>query len=150
MNYREAAIRYLGTGAKSIKQVEDFLKKREASADETAEAIGFLKELGYLDDIKYSRGVFEREYEKGRGKARTLQYLRSKGVEPADIEAGYERFLDEYEGEYDERSLALKEAEKALSGNELDEKMKAKIARRLATKGFSSRDIYYALDKLKK
>lgn len=149
MNYREAAIRYLGTGAKSVKQVEDYLIKREATEEDVLEVVSFLKDLGYLDDVKFARGVFEREYEKGRGKTRTLQYLKSKGVSSEALEEGYERFLEEYEGEYDERSLALKEGIKALSGGQLDEKTKAKIARRLATKGFSPKDIYYTLDKLK-
>ena len=148
MNYREAAIRYLSAGAKSIGQVEEYLKKREASESEIEGVVKFLKDLGYLDDIKYSRGIFEREYEKGRGKSRTLQYLKSKGVNACDAQAGYERFLEEYEGEYNERQLAVKEALKALSDNDLDEKMKQKIARRLAGKGFSSSDIYYALDKI--
>lgn len=150
MNYREAAIRYLGNGPKSKKQIRDYLQKRDATDEETKAVIDFLSELGYLDDVKFSRGVFEREYEKARGKSRTVGYLKSKGVETDDIEEGFRRFLDEYEGQYDERAIALAEAKKMAKDQPLDEKLKGKIARRLATKGFSPTVIYSALDHIKR
>lgn len=150
VNYREAAVRYLNTGAKSVKQVKDYLVKREATAEDVASTVEFLKELGYLDDVKYSAGVFQREYEKGRGKMRTERYLLSKGVSAEDIKEGYFIFLDEFEGQYDEKSIALKEGRKVANGQPFDEKLKGKIARRLAGKGFSSHVIYSVIDALQR
>lgn len=150
MNYREAAVRYLNTGSKSVKQVKDYLVKREASPEDVSQTIDFLKELGYLDDVKYAAGIFQREYEKGRGKMRTERYLSSKGVASDEIKEGYFRFLDQFEGQYDEKAMAIKEGRKIVLGQTFDEKLKGKLARRLAGKGFSSHVIYSAIDILQR
>ncbi|MCQ2550830.1 MAG: recombination regulator RecX [Clostridia bacterium] len=136
MNYRERAVKYLATGLKSEKQVRDYLARKEATKEEVDEAIAFLKDLGYLDDVKYARSVFEREYEKGRGKRRTVMYLRDKGLSSSDIEEGFSQL----EETYDERKMAQEIASK-MEG--LD---KAKVARRLAQRGFAPQVIYSVLE----
>ncbi len=153
MNYRESAIRYLNTGFKSIYQVKEYLKKREATEEEIADTVGFLVELGYLNDRRFASLTFKREYEKGRGKNRTARFLKEKGVGAEDIEQGYCDYMDECSNqgqEIDEKAMALKEARKIASGQQLDEKLKGKVARRLAGKGFTSQTIYATLDELQK
>lgn len=148
MNYRERAIKYLNTGFKSRAQVEEYLKKKEATAEEIADAVGFLAELGYLNDRRFACLTFKAEYEKGRGQARTKMLLKSKGLDSSDIENGYYDFVDQYEMDVDEKAMALKQARVIASGQKLDERLKGKIARRLANKGFGSQTIYYALNNL--
>ena len=75
----------------------------------------------------------------------------------ADIEAGYNEYLDEY-GEPDEHESAYKEALKVLNASDLKpgdipedkkQKIEGRIARRLFTRGFSQSLIYDILREIR-
>ncbi|MCQ2547998.1 MAG: recombination regulator RecX [Clostridia bacterium] len=153
MSARDKALWYLGMGDKSIHQVREYLLKKEYEEAEAEEAVAWLIDKGFLDDERYAYEVFRNEYGKNRGKRRTVNYLRQKGVDSFVIEDAYYQFMDSFEGEnIDERAMALELAQEMVRGlgaDQIDEKMRAKVGRKLISRGFDNSNVYYCLSKLK-
>lgn len=146
----DKAMFYLNIKPRTEKQIRDYLAGKGYEDDEISEAVDQLMEYHYLDDVQYARMFFELGFEKGRGNGRIRRELAEKGVSKADIEAAYES-LEEMPDEYD---MAYSIGQSVISGmddiNELDykekQKLQAKIARRLASRGFSP-DIVFSVAK---
>ena len=142
MDALEKATSYLNRKPHTQKEVMDYLLRKGYEEEESADAVRRLCEYGYLDDLDYAKLYFEYGFEKGRGKDRIVRELAGKGVANDLIEQAYE----DLEDIPDEREIAcqiaaqiLSEAGKAPCDMTYEEKQKlqARIARRLASRGFS-------------
>lgn len=141
----EKAIYYLNIKPRTREQVVKYLEKKDFDGDEIEKAVRELEEYRYIDDLNYCRMYFDVCFEKGKGIARIKRELAEKGVDRQTIDEA----LDEMEEVPDQFEMALKAGERILqeAGEfEPDErqKIKARIARRLAGKGFTS-DIVYSV-----
>ena len=143
--------KYLADSMKTEQNVRDYLERKEFSEKEINEAIASLKECNYLNDVEYAKVAFRLEYEKGRGKMRIERHLAKKGVSKEDIEKGYFEFIDSDDGKgIDEKKIALEVANKIAKDKDLDDKLRAKIARNLTNRGFTTNTVYFAINNIEK
>lgn len=151
MDAREKAAAYVNVKPRTRQQAITYLKTKGFAEDEILKAVAELEKYHYIDDFQYCQMYFQYGYEKGRGTARIKRELKEKGVSSEVIEMAY----DELEEIPDELASALDIGEAMVKGidiNSLDydgkRKLKAKIGRRLAGRGFSSEIIYKVMDRL--
>ena len=155
-NAEEAALRYLSYRSRTVYEVERHLKEKGFSPDEICSAVEACKGCGYLDDENYCRAYFRIALAKGKGKRKIFCELREKGVDPQMAEAAFEDYFAEEGQEYDERESARAEAAKALRiagiewGDAVPEKILARIARKLQSKGYGSDVIYSVIGELRR
>ena len=142
----EAAASYLANRMRTVEEVRRRLKDKEYESAEIEETINDLIGLRYLDDYLYAMRYYEYNREKRRGSGRAARELAEKGVDEATIRNAREDFL--FENKVDEFEDAMEVALKAAEGTEIDDKLKAKIARKLEAKGFSKGDIIRVLGEL--
>ena len=111
-----------------------------------------LEEYKYIDDFSYSVMYFRYGFEKGRGVMRIRRELSEKGVGSDVIDMAYEE-LEEVPDQYETaRKIAMEMIrDMDMEEMEYDEKrrIKARIGRRLAGRGFPSDVIYKVLDSLR-
>ena len=154
MDIVECAEKKLSRKSMTVKELRDYLLKREYEAEETDRVVAAMLDYGYLNDARFACEFLIYDLGRGRSLKKAFYDLRSKGVSEGDIEAGYNEYLDEF-GEPDEHETALKEADKVLvaadiePGCEIPEKIQGRIARRLFTRGFSQSLIYEILAELR-
>ena len=146
----ECAAKKLSHKEMSAKELRDYLLKKEYDAAEVDRVIKTVLDFGYLNDARYATEFLIYDFGRGRSLKKAFYDLRQKGVSEADIEKGYNEYLDEF-GEPDEHKAALEEANKVLMAADLTpgnipedmrEKINGRIARRLYTRGFSQSLIY--------
>lgn len=143
----EAAAAYLANRMRTSHEVRLRLKEREYSDDEAEEAIKELEQLGYLNDREYALRYFEYNREKRRGSQRAVRELLQKGVDEETVRYSREDYL--HEQKVDEFEDALYVARREAEGKTPDEKLNARIARKLEARGFEKRDIIRVLEALK-
>lgn len=115
----ENAFHFLSFRSRSEKEMRDFLDKKEFSTSDVENTIGRLKELGFIDDQKFTlEFVDSRSKNKPKGKKALIIELKRKGI---DVES-----LD-----IDEDALA----KEALGKKKFTDKMRAQ--RFLYSRGFS-------------
>lgn len=144
----DKAIYYLNIKPRTRKQVIDYLEKKEYPSDEIKQVIESLEEYHYIDDENYCRLYFEMGFEKGRGIARIKRELAEKGVEKALID----QVLEEMDSVPDQYEMALELGQSLLYEFRYDaeeeytyedkQKLRAKLSRRLASRGYPA-DIVY-------
>lgn len=149
----DKAIYYLNIKPRTRQQVIQYLQKKEFPEDEIREAVRELEEYHYIDDRNYCQLYFEMGFEKGRGIGRIKRELAEKGID-ADI---IDDVLSEMETVPDQREMALEAGRRILQeagytaapGEDLPamdyqtkQKLKAKLCRRLASKGFAADVVY--------
>ena len=155
----EAACSYLENRMHTTAEVRKHLESKGYVSEETDEAVMDLIGLRYLDDYLYSARYYEYNREKRRGVMRAERELIEKGVDRETARNAKEDFL--FEQNVDEYSDALEIARKEIytkkdiygddvTVKELDDRLSAKIARRLESKGFSRSDIFRVLDTLRR
>ena len=155
----EAACSYLSNRMHTVAEVRKYLEGKEYSDEEINGAVKELTELRYLDDRLYASRYFEYNREKRRGVMRAERELVEKGVDRETVRFAKEDFL--YEQGVDEYKDALETArrevytKKDIYGDEvikreMDDRLSAKIARRLESKGYSRSDIFRVLDTLRR
>lgn len=132
----DVASKYLANRMRTVAEVRKRLVEKEFSESEIDDCVNELIGLRYLDDYEYAKRYYEYSAEKKRGSLRAKRELEEKGVDKETIKFAYEDFL--YENKIDEYKIALDVAEFTVDGAEMDEKMRAKIARKLQSRGFSS------------
>ena len=142
MDALEKATSYLNRKSHTEKEVKDYLLRKGYEEDESSEAVRRLKEYGFLNDLAYAKLYFEYGFEKGRGKDRIVRELARKGVSRDTIEQAYDDLEDIPNEDEMARQIAaqlLSEAGKEPNEMTYEEKQKlqARIARRLASRGFS-------------
>ncbi len=139
MNVYDIALRYLGSRARTCREMELHLKRKGFAEEEIAETITELEAHHYLSDFDYCREYFSYATGKGRGYQRIQGELEAKGVQSQIIRMAWE----DYEPEYSELNRAKMQAEKIVEGKfPVDEKLLAKLGRRLNTLGYSTDVIY--------
>ncbi|MGX8773864.1 MAG: regulatory protein RecX [Bacillota bacterium] len=149
MNALEKATAYLNLKPHTAKEVTDYLLRKGYQPGDAEDAVRQLSEYGFIDDLNYAKMYFEYGFEKGRGRDRIVRELAGKGVNPGVID----RAWDELEDIPDEREVAFALALRiaAESGAVIEEmsyeekqKLRAKIVRRLTSRGFSGGVCYSA------
>ena len=144
----EAASAYLANRMRTVSEVRKYLKEKEYDEAEAEAAITELTDLGYLDDYLYAERYYEYNREKRRGIRRAAGELAERGVDELTIKNAGEDFL--YENNVDEYEDALYVAKRVAEGREIDDKLLAKIARKLEAKGYSGSDIIRVLSAIRK
>ncbi len=154
MDIVECAEKKLSRKSMAVKELRDYLQKREYEKEEIDRVVSAMLDYGYLNDARFTCEFLIYDLGRGRSLKKAFYDLRAKGVQETDIEAGYNEYLDEF-GEPDEHETAMREAEKVLTaadigpGCEIPEKIQGRIARRLFTRGFSQSMIYEILSELR-
>ena len=142
----EVASAYLANRMRTVQEVRQRLIDKEYDPEEIDEVLNNLIGLRYLDDYLYALRYYEYNREKRRGSNRAAKELAQKGVDEQTIKNAREDFL--FENKVDEYEDALDVALKEAADREIDQKLKAKIARKLEAKGFSNGDIIRVLGAL--
>ncbi len=141
------ALSYLEHRDRSTYEIKTHLISKGFREDEIEEELIYLKELHYVDDARYCGDYMRYGMRKGRGPVRLQHELREKGIEAELIQAS----LEEHFSRNAEYEAALKEAGKILRADEKpDEKMIAKIGRKLSAQGYHSQVIYDVIGKIRK
>ena len=141
MNIKEAAVRYLEHRSRTCGEMRAHLAQKGFEAEEIRQTVEELKALHYLDDFQYTIAYLNYGFSKGKG-IRLIKYeLYDKEVDSNTIEDAMCFYEEEYGVSLDDFEI-----ERACP----DEKMTAKIARRLSSKGYSSDVIYKVIGQIKK
>lgn len=143
----EVAASYLSNRMRTVEEMRKHLKEKEFSEKEIEETINDLIGLKYLDDYAYAVRYYEYNTEKHRGSFRAMRELEDKGVDKQTVKFALEDYL--YENKIDEYELALEVARKE-EFTEVDDKLIAKVARKLEARGFKRDDIYRVLDEMRR
>lgn len=156
MNINEAALRHLANRSRTALEMKRHLAGKGFDEEEIRAEIEELKSFGYIDDSRYCQEYFRYAFGKGKGKRKVFSELREKGIDPEMMEIAFEDFQEE-EG-LDERARAFDEARKVLrmadidadGGDEIPEKVLARIGRKLQSKGYDSGMIYSVIGELRR
>ena len=138
------ALKYLSLRQRSIKEIHDYLIKKQYSEEDINEAIKQLIELKFLNDDDFARSFIENRQRKGSSK-KTIEFeLKMKGV-------GKEQSEEILEDANSDINTALTYIEKRLHQFERydAEERKKKIIGRLRSRGFNWDIISVILKKLK-
>jgi len=96
---RDAAVRYLGRGLRSIQQVRDKLTEKEFSPTSIQRVIELLTERGYLNDVEFALSFITHKIKINNFGRRRIEWeLKTKGVAERDISAAFEQFNDHEDG----------------------------------------------------
>lgn len=159
---RDVAARKLSYRARTKAELKKLLSKEEYSENEIDDVIQEFSDLGYLDDVAYSVSYLGYASSKGWADSRGIRELRQKGVSESDIKAAIDKRDEErkwqdgslFYQEKSEEERALSVAEKMVDDSDfnergrLEEKVKARIARRLFGYGYKSDIIYSTIRNL--
>lgn len=156
----EVAASYLANRMRTVEEMRKHLREKEFSEKEVEETLNDLIGLKYLDDYAYAVRYYEYNTEKHRGSFRAMRELEEKGVDKQTVKFALEDYL--YEHKVDEYEIALEVARKevfiaddnldepGIVVKTVDEKMSAKVARKLEARGFKRDDIYRVLDEMRR
>ena len=155
----ETAYAYLASRMRTSEEVRRHLRDKGYEEDEITETINDLIGLRYIDDYLFAVRYYEYNREKKRGSLRAMRELIEKGVDKETAANAREDFL--YEQKVDEYEDALAAARKEVYVpsdiygeppvfREVDDKLSAKIARKLEGKGFAKGDIFRVLDSIRR
>ena len=150
LNIAEVAAKRLSYRSRTSQELKMYLEEKGFEEELINQTIQEFKDIGYLDDERFAKDYFRYAAGKGWAKARTVRELRRKGIPQEMAESAHEEYLEEF-GETDE-DAAVTVARKMLKPDMLDErgrlieKYKARVARRLFNYGYSTSQIYYAIN----
>ena len=155
----ETAYAFLATRMRTAEEVRRHLESRGYDAEEITDAINDLIGMRYIDDYLFAFRYYEYNREKKRGVLRAERELLEKGMDKETARNAKEDFL--YEHKVDEFEDALEIARKEVyvpsdvyGGDpyvkEVDDRLTAKIARKLESKGYSKGDIFRVLDRIRR
>ncbi|MCQ2567211.1 MAG: recombination regulator RecX [Mogibacterium sp.] len=143
----EAAASYLADRMRTIAELRKYLGNRDYTNKEIDETVSELIGLRYLDDYQYALRYYEYNYEKKRGMKRAARELAEKGVDRETIRNAGEDFI--YENSIDEYEMALELARKELV-REVDDRLVARVARKLESRGFANDVIIRVLEQMRR
>ena len=155
----EAAYAFLASRMRTTAEVRRHLESKGYNEDEITDAINELIGMRYLDDYLFALRYYEYNHEKKRGALRAERELMDKGIDRDTVRNAKEDFL--YENKVNEfedaLDIALKEVfvPSDIYGEPpvmktVDDRLTAKIARKLEGKGFSKGDIFRVLDSIRR
>ncbi|HYE69846.1 MAG TPA: regulatory protein RecX [Anaerovoracaceae bacterium] len=150
----DTALYYLEHRERSVYEVKSHLISKGFQEEEIEEELNDLKELRFVDDVRYCSDYLRYGIGKGRGPVRLQMELSEKGIDAALIKEAIEVSFPHQS----EREAAMKEARKLLDrGVRLDdeqtgpdEKTIAKIGRKLASLGYHTDIIYDIIRQIRK
>ena len=152
MNINDAALRYLSSRSRTVFEMKRQLGQKGFEEKEIDDLIAEFRDCGYLNDLRYCQEYFQYAFGKGKGKRLVFNELREKGVDQAVIDIAFE----EFDLDVDEVSRAREEAAKVLRiaeievGQPIPEKILARIARKLQSKGYNSDTIYSVIGDMRR
>ena len=131
-----SAQRALMRRAYSLHDMRAYLERRAENIELIPAVIARLRELHYLDDVRYALDFARSRVHSHRGRFRIARELRARGVPDAHIEAA----LNAVFAETDEASLVRARLKRRLARlrGPLDRRKLASLYRSLLTAGFSS------------
>lgn len=151
MDIRTRAARYINAGMKTEAQLRKYLADKGYDGEEISEIVDEYKQYGYIDDLNYAVLYYEYAFNKGRGLLRIKRELKNKGIDTDTIDEAY----DMLENKPDQLELAMEIGRQIVSGTDIDsldytekQKLRGRIGRRLAGRGFSSETVYKVTDRL--
>ena len=125
----ERAVDYLGRGMRTVKQLSDYLTKKNYPPEVVEHVVNRLKDYRYLDDAAYAKTYVERNSDT-KGERRLKQELMQKGISACVAE--------EYSAQDEEKSLesARRLAEKYMKNKPRELKTLQKLQRYLVGRGY--------------
>lgn len=162
----DVALKHLANRDRTCQEIKKHLKEKEFSTDEIEETVGYLLEMNYLNDELYIKNYIEYAVSKGKGSAKIKGELWNKGVD--------KQLIDEVVSSCDtlasqnERERAYSEALKIVQNVQIKDlaadcdndfnrkaqkfkelqRIKAKVARRLESRGYSRTVIIDIIDNI--
>ena len=137
----DRAMTYLSGSVKTKKQVRDYLTKKGYTQALTDLVLAKLEDYRFINDESYAARYAE--VAKGnKGKYLIARELKAKGIDQKTTEAVLEEFTDDTEA-------ALRLAQKAIKGKEINRENLAKVYRKLLSKGFSYETCDSVIEKIK-
>lgn len=136
MDVRQAAMSFVAFKPRTSAQVRRKLADKDYTPEEIEEAIQFLKEFKYLDDIAYARSfINDLLLRKATGKSRIAAELKKRGIAQEDIRAA----LAEIFPENDTMTLARDAATKKIRTvrHKPSDKQRSAVVSYLARQGFA-------------
>ena len=151
VNYEEGldrAARYLAYQPRTRRQLVDHLRGRGVSADDADRIADLMESYHLLDDMEYTKMYIESRLDMGRGMNRIRQELRQAGIDGSMIEDAL-FVMEDLPDEYETARMQAREAVRGENVGAMDhaarQKLMARIARRLAGRGFSTDTVYRAV-----
>ncbi|MBO1515571.1 recombination regulator RecX [Metabacillus bambusae] len=141
------ALEFLSYRMRSIKEVEDHLRKKEYNDAIIQEVIFKLKEYRYVDDLEFALAYVRTQWQtNGKGPSVIKRELAGKGIEQAFIEQALLQYTQSAQIEE-----AVNHAEKVLKKNNKlsNVQLKQKLEQHIMRKGFSYDIISIALEEVK-
>lgn len=143
----DTALRFLEHRERSGYEVRNHLVSKGFQENEIEEELIYLKELRYVDDVRYCENYIRYGTGKGRGPVRLQHELKEKGIDEELIRNALAERFDRMT----EKEAAMKEAGKLLHpAKEIDEKIIGRIGRKLASLGYHTDVIYDVIGQLRK
>jgi len=129
------AIRYLGTKARSTRQIAEYLKRQEFNDEHISHAIERLQSDGYVNDEQYAIAYVQSKTRiQGNGRVKIAQDLKNRGISQKAIQVALSELDEEEEFEAASR-IAIKKL-RSLSGE--DREVRRKLQLFLLRKGYTS------------
>lgn len=142
---RDKAMDVISRKAVSKKALKDLLVHKGYDSTMCDEVICELSDIGYIDDVSFAKSYAEDAFEyKKHGKKRIEADLRKKGVSSSDIAEA----LSLVDFDASENITHLLEA-KFKNADVSDIKVKNKMIRYLAYRGYNMGDIINAIDRMR-
>jgi regulatory protein len=138
MDIRDTAAKYLAYRARTCSEMKKHLAGKGFEEEQIQSLIGEFVALHYLDDEDYCHQYFRYGFGKGKGFARVKQELLEKGIDSETISVAY---ADDETADTEEERARV-QAEKIAEGRVIDDKLLAKIGRRLVSLGYSTDVVY--------
>lgn len=127
------ALRYLNLRARSKKEIEEYLKRKEFSESAISQAVQKLLELKFLNDEEYGKSFMRgRQVYKGKSRYYVTHELRQKGIDPDTIS---KIVIDSQDDLHTAKEFILRK--KRIYGNLEKQEFKEKMMRLLSARGFS-------------
>jgi regulatory protein len=141
------ALEFLSYRMRSIKEVEDHLRKKEYTDAIIQEVIFKLKEYRYVDDLEFALAYVRTQWQtNGKGPNVIKRELAGKGIEQAFIEQALNQYTQSAQIQE-----AVTHAEKVLKKNNKlsNVQLKQKLEQHIMRKGFSYDIISIVLEEVK-
>lgn len=135
------AVKYISSNLKTVKQIRDYLKKKEYNPNTIDYVIDKLKEYNYLDDEAYCK-AFISTYSSKYGKLKLISMLKSKGVSDKTID-------NVFSEEINMKDSIESVANKYLKNKERSKETYLKLSRFLYSRGYEFDDINRLVNNIK-
>jgi len=140
------ALKYIKIKVRSIKEIENYLQRKQYEKEEINQAIGILKKQGYLNNENYAKAlIHDRIYLSNDGPLKIKEELKKNGIDNEIIENNLTVFTTELEIE---RINKLVNKQVKLNRNRSNIMLKRKIERNLIDLGYHNYLINESLSKI--